>query len=78
MKKHHWAILLASLYLVVYTILVETSANLLLLSALFTASLFIVIWVVVSILKAPYHGRTLKTGEEYGYADKSTETLGWI
>jgi hypothetical protein len=75
MKKHHWAILLATLYLVVYTLLVETSANMLLLATLFAGSSVLLVWLVVTILKAPYHGRTLQTEEEYGYADKPKEML---
>jgi len=56
MKPHQWAILVATLYLIVYTILVQQSADLLLLSALFAGSSIIIIWVAIATLKAPYHG----------------------
>lgn len=78
MKKHHWAIFLATLYLVVYTLLVETSANMLLLSTLFAGSSLLLIWLVVAILKAPYSGLTLKTDEEYGYQDRPPKEWGTL
>jgi hypothetical protein len=76
MKRHQWAIAVATTYLIVYTFLFETGASLLLLSALFAFSPVVLVWMVYSILRfAPHTGRTLKEGEEYGYADKRTEDL---
>jgi hypothetical protein len=76
MKKHQWAIALATTYLIVYTLLFETGASLLLLSTLFALSPVVLVWMVYSILRfAPYTGRTLQANEEYGYADKRTEDL---
>ncbi|WP_416439230.1 hypothetical protein [Phnomibacter sp. MR] len=78
MKAHHWAIAISTLYLIVYTVLVEVSASLLLLSALFAGSSIVIIWVAVAILKAPYQGRELAANEEYGYSDRRKENMGFL
>lgn len=78
MKPHQWAILVATLYLIVYTVLVDQSVDLMLLSTLFAGSFIIIIWVAVAILKAPYHGRELSANEEYGYGDRRKENMGLL
>lgn len=78
MKTHHWAIAISTVYLIAYTVLVEVSASLLLLSVLFAGSSLLIVWVAVSILKAPYHGRELAANEEYGYCDRKKENMGLL
>ncbi|MCU0335438.1 MAG: hypothetical protein MUF62_10400, partial [Chitinophagaceae bacterium] len=51
MKRHQWAIAVATTYLIVYTFLFETGASLLLLSALFAFSPVVLVWMVYSILR---------------------------
>jgi hypothetical protein len=78
MKTYQWAILLATVYLLVYVVLFNTGASLRLLSAMFVLSPLPVLIMVYQVLRnGHYHGRTLEEGEEFGYADKSKEEL-WI
>ena len=74
MKKHEWAILLATLYLLVYVIWFNAGATLQQISIMFVLSPVPVFYMVYCILKAPYKGKTLQEGQEYGYADRPNPT----
>jgi 4-hydroxybenzoate polyprenyltransferase len=78
MKTYQTAIFLASIYLLVYTLLFAAGAPLQLMVLLYCGSPIPVLWMAYQILhNAGYHGRTLEEGEEYGYADRSNpSTIG--
>jgi hypothetical protein len=79
MKKYQWAILLATMYLLIYVVLFDTGASLQVLSAMFALSPVPVIIMVYQILRnANYTGKELEEGEEYGYADKKKEDLWFV
>lgn len=76
-QNHKLATVFVTLYLIVYTLLHQYGASLSVLSAMFLASPFLVIWMAYTILKhASYDGRELNEDEEYGYQDKSKDELG--
>lgn len=78
MKKYQWAILLATMYLLIYVVLFDTGASLQVLSAMFALSPIPVLVVVYQVLRnATYTGKELEEGEEFGYADKKKEDL-WL
>lgn len=78
MKRYQWAIAISTFYLIVNTILVKTTTSLPLLATLFAGAPFIIIWVAIAILKAPFHVRDLTAGDEYGYGDRSKESMGFL
>ncbi len=76
-QNHKLATILVTLYLLVYTVLHQSGASLTLLSVMFVASPFLVIWMAYTILKhASYNGRELNEDEEWGYQDKNKDELG--
>ncbi len=76
MKKYQIAILLATVYLLVYVLLFDARASDRVIGALFSLSPFVVIWMVIQILKhGHYTGKELEAGEEFGYEDRAKETL---
>ena len=77
MKRFQWAILIATMYLLVYVVLLDTGVSLRLASAFFALSPLPVLYMVYHILRAPYQGKELQEGEEFGYGDKRREDL-WI
>jgi len=79
MKKYQWAILMATMYLLIYVVLFDTGASLQVLSAMFVLSPIPVLIMVYQILRyANYTGKELEEGEEYGYADKKKEDLWFV
>jgi hypothetical protein len=76
MKKYQIAILLATVYLLVYVLLFDAGATERVIGALFSLSPLVVIWMVVQVLKhGHYTGKELEDGEEFGYEDRAKETL---
>ncbi|MCE3283683.1 MAG: hypothetical protein K0Q66_2420 [Chitinophagaceae bacterium] len=70
------ATIFVSVYLLLYTVLHQAGASLKILGAMFLLSPFLVIWMVYTILRyAPYNGKELKEGEEWGYGDKNKDDL---
>jgi hypothetical protein len=66
-----------SLYLVVYTVMFQAGGDINILMTMFILSPFLVIWMVYVVLKyGKYKGRELKEDEEWGYSDRSRDTLG--
>jgi hypothetical protein len=76
MKRHQFATLFVSLYLLVYTVLFHAGASLPVLGVMFLISPFLVLWMVYSVLKyGTYNGRELGPDEEWGYQDKDSDEL---
>ena len=76
MKKYEYTILLATVYLLIYTCLFQASAPVWLLSFLFLLSPIPVIIMVYHILKkALYNGPELGN-DEFGYQDADKTRLG--
>jgi hypothetical protein len=76
MKRHQFATLFVSLYLLVYTVLFHAGAPLQVLGVMFLISPFLVLWMVYSILRyGTYTGRELGPDEEWGYQDKDSDEL---
>lgn len=70
MKNPKTAIILTTLYLVVYTLAGQLYSNLSLMLFMFSISPVILIWMVYTILKfGTYSGKELKDNEEWGYED---------
>ena len=66
-----------TIYLLIYTILFQASAGINILMTMFILSPFLVIWMVYVVLKyGKFRGRELKEDEEWGYSDRSRDTLG--
>lgn len=66
-------------YLVIYIIFINTGLLFLLVPFLYIVSPFVIVWMVASILKdtkAKYP--ELKEKEEWGYADKLKDELGFF
>lgn len=61
--------------LVLYTILISLNAPIRITGFLFMISPVLIIWMVVSVLKAKSNVKDLADGEEWGYADKKKEDL---
>lgn len=82
MKRHIWqnhkfATAFVTLYLIVYRFLHQAGASLQVLGIMFLFSPFLVVWMAYTILRyAPYNGKDLEEGEEWGYADKNKDELG--
>lgn len=65
-----------SLYLVIYTVLFHTGTSSIILTLMFAASPFLVIWMAVTIMKyGKFSGRELGEQEEWGYQDVSKYDL---
>ena len=66
-----------TLYLLIYTVLFQAGASVDILLTMFLFSPFLVIWMVYVVLKyGKFNGRELKQDEEWGYSDRSRDTLG--
>jgi hypothetical protein len=64
-------------YLALYYILFHAGAPVSIIMAMFVASPFLVIWLVITILKyGKYNGPELKDNEEWGYQDRDKDSLG--
>ncbi|HEX6915787.1 MAG TPA: hypothetical protein VF145_11130 [Chitinophagaceae bacterium] len=76
-QNHRFAVILVTLYLVIYTILHQIGASAVLLGGMFALSPFLVVWMAYTILRhAPYNGGELAEGEEWGYQDKKKKENG--
>lgn len=65
-----------TLYLVIYTVLFRTGASAAVLTIMFAASPFLVIWMATTIMKfGKYSGRELDDNEEWGYQDMNRDEL---
>lgn len=70
MKNPKTAIILTTLYLVVYTLSGQLYPNLSLMLFMFSLSPVLLIWMVYTVLKyGVYSGKELKDNEEWGYED---------
>ena len=70
-------VFIVSAFLVVYVILVSTSAAALIGRTLFIVSPVLVIWMVISVLRSKtFTGKDLEEGEEWGFTDKRKEEPG--
>jgi hypothetical protein len=77
LKNPGFVVGFVSLYLVIYTILFQASAGINILMMMFVLSPFLVIWMVYVVLKyGKFKGRELQDDEEWGYCDRSRDTLG--
>lgn len=77
LHNHKFATILVTVYLVVYTILHQLGASLLLLSSMFALSPFLVVWMAYTILRfGKFEGKELEEDEEWGYSDKKKDELG--
>ncbi|HSB92256.1 MAG TPA: hypothetical protein VLC28_04025 [Flavitalea sp.] len=66
-----------SIYLLVYTVLFQAGAEFNILMTMFILSPFMVAWMVYVVLKfGKFNGNELNAGEEWGYSDRSRESLG--
>ncbi|WP_069659024.1 hypothetical protein [Arcticibacter eurypsychrophilus] len=70
------AVIIATLYLIVYVILFQTEMSTTILSYLFLTSPFLMIWLVYTVLKDD-HEQYPELGEdqEWGYRDKPKDKL---
>lgn len=76
-RNYKLATVAVTTYLVIYTLLHQAGASLQVLGVMFLLSPFLVIWMAYTILRyAPYNGRELDEGEEWGYQDKNKKDLG--
>jgi len=70
-------VFIVSAFLVVYVIVVSTSAAALIGRTLFIVSPVLVIWMVISVLRSKtFTGKDLEEGEEWGFTDKRKEEPG--
>ena len=70
LKKSAFATTFVTAYLVLYYILFYAGAKGVIISAMFAASPFLVVWMVVSIIKhGKYTGTPLSENQEWGYED---------
>ena len=77
LKNPGFVVAFVSLYLLIYTVLFQAGTDFSILMTMFVLSPFLVIWMVYVVLKfGKYNGRELKEDEEWGYGDRSRETLG--
>jgi hypothetical protein len=75
--NHKFATAFVTIYLIVYTILHQTGASLMLLSCMFALSPFLIVWMAYSILRyGKFNSRELQEHEEWGYCDKKKDELG--
>jgi hypothetical protein len=71
MKNYKFSTAFVTLYLIVYTLLLQYEVSTRVALLMFSMSPFLVLWMVYTILKhAPFTGRELKENEEWGYQDK--------
>jgi apolipoprotein N-acyltransferase len=77
MQRATFAITITTLYLLVYVLMIQFDQPFRSISLVFALSPLPMIWMVYEILRhGVYTGRELKHNEEYGYQDRSTESLG--
>lgn len=76
LKKPVFVTIAVTLYLVIYTLLFQLGASFNLLGILFMLSPFLVIWMVYTVLRfGKFEGKELDE-DEWGYCDRSRESLG--
>lgn len=77
LRSPRFVVIFVTAYLVVYTMLFHAGASFNILGTMFLLSPVLVIWMVYTVLKyGKFEGKELKEGEEWGYSDRSKETLG--
>lgn len=77
MKRYEFAIAVASIYLLVYVLMIDNQYPFRIIYMAFALSPIPVLWMVYEILKnAVYTGPELKPDEEYGYQDVDKNRLG--
>jgi hypothetical protein len=70
-KNSATAVIIASIYLIVYTLLLQLNQLSIIAAFLFFYSPAVLVWLAISILKNEvYKGRELKEEEHWGYQDK--------
>ena len=71
MKQAYFAVILVSIYLLIYTIFAHSPAMGWLTPTMFVLSPFLVIWMVYTVLKkGEYNGPELASEQEFGYQDR--------
>lgn len=71
------AVIIATLYLIIYVILFRTGISFTILSYLFLISPFLMIWLVYTVIRDHYEKYPeLGEDEEWGYRDKPRDQLG--
>jgi hypothetical protein len=77
LKNPSFVVSLVTVYLLIYTVLFHTWASMNTLLIMFVISPFLVIWMVYVVLKyGQFKSRELSEDEEWGYCDRSRDTLG--
>jgi hypothetical protein len=70
LKKSAFATIFVTAYLIVYYILFYAGAAGIIISAMFAASPFLVVWMAITIIKhGKYTGTSLSENQEWGYED---------
>ncbi len=76
MTLKHYILIFNIVFALTFCVLLGTDVAPKLLWLAFGLSPFVVLLTVYLVIcKLPYNGRELKKGEEYGYGDRSTDTL---
>lgn len=76
LKNPVFATVMVTLYLVCYTLLFQLGASFNVLGIMFILSPFLVLWMVYTVLRfGKFEGKELDD-QEWGYCDRSRESLG--
>lgn len=77
LKRPSFAIAIASLYVIVYYVMYAYVQDFRYVIWMFMGAPFVLGWMAYTIIRfGKYNGMDLKEGEEWGYADKSRDSLG--
>lgn len=77
LKNPGFVVAAVTLYLVVYTVLFHTGASMNVLVSMFLVSPVLVLWMVYVVLKyGKFDSKELEPDQEWGYSDRSRESLG--
>ena len=77
LKNPAFVVAAVTLYLVVYTVLFHTGASMNILLTMFLISPALVLWMVYVVLKyGKFDNKELEPDQEWGYSDRSRESLG--
>jgi hypothetical protein len=76
LRNPAFATTFVTVYLIIYTVLFHTGAPEAVITAMFAASPFLVIWMAITIMRfGKYSGRELDDNEEWGYQDVNKNDL---
>ncbi|HEY0678860.1 MAG TPA: hypothetical protein VGD17_11275 [Chitinophagaceae bacterium] len=77
MRKPSVAVIVATLYLVIYYILFSYGADFRIIFWMFLGAPVVLVWMAYTIVRyGKYDGTDLRENEEWGYSDRKKETLG--